>query len=541
MPTLSKTQKRLAIISGCILLLVILFYLFVNYWANNRLPKILGEKVESKNIDISIIGNRIKFYEPSVLIDSTSKAPELMLDASAKSILINGFSLWDLLFSNEINVDYFILDSLTVNMELPEKKSPDSEQEELNVFVKDVFNQIKVSHFEIINSAFLGSKNKDTLYEIRKFDLSADGIVLDTATATNPFPLQFDKSSVTIGGFFLKVGEEYTLTGENVLVEDTAFSVENLKFKSIYTKEEFVQKHPYEKARLDVTVDYLGLRQLIWDIKGGKLDIESPKALFERPRINVFKDKTPPQEPKHVKPLLTTIIQQLPFGVTIDTVVFKNGYIAYEQAPVEYPRAGVITFEDLYMTGYNLTNDSARIQEISITTLDVLCQFMGEGKLNTTIKLLMNTNDGGFEVSGRLGEMPVTYLNQVLVPLAGAEAEGQVHEVSFEFKGDNFNSKGHLTFLYEDLNITIVDDQRDRQWLKSMIGNIALRNTNTKTQDADDYQKGEIYFVRYKNKSFWNYLWNSVRTGLMDVVVPFYSHPDKDLERGGEPKYKEDE
>ena len=54
-------------------------------------------------------------------------------------------------------------------------------------------------------------------------------------------------------------------------------------------------------------------------------------------------------------------------------------------------------------------------------------------------------------MTGNLGAMPVTYINQVLAPLMGVEAEGQVERMDFEFTGDEYESRGKLIFEYTDL------------------------------------------------------------------------------------------
>ena len=54
---------------------------------------------------------------------------------------------------------------------------------------------------------------------------------------------------------------------------------------------------------------------------------------------------------------------------------------------------------------------------------------MGQGKLALTIKLEMDAPKQDFSVKGSLGAMPVTYINQVLAPLTGVEAEGDVEKM----------------------------------------------------------------------------------------------------------------
>ena len=98
---------------------------------------------------------------------------------------------------------------------------------------------------------------------------------------------------------------------------------------------------------------------------------------------------------------------------------------------------------------------------------------------------------------------------------------------------------GKLIFEYDDLKITSYDKKRKKEWLKSFVGNLILNNKN-KSDQGLTYKEGEIYFVRYQNKDFFNYLWNSLRTGMMEIVVPFYKNPDEGRDENAPTKFQED-
>lgn len=538
MSVASKTKKTLLITVGVIILLVIAFYAFVNYWANSRLPEILGDKVQSKNIDVNIIGNQARFEDPSVLIDS-SGVDGFKLDLQANYILIDGFSLWDLLFSNKIKVSDFIIDSLLVRMVMPEKNPSENQNESVSLFVQDVFSQIQVKHFEVRESDFIfrEKENMDTLYSVGGFNLTAEGIIVDTASIEDPFPLHFDSSAVRIKRIFAKVGEIYILTAEDLYKAGSRLSLGDFRVVSTLSRDEFVSSNEYEKARLDISLDSLGLIMKSWNLKGNSFEVDASKLELHRVVVDVYKDKNPPMEPPKTIPLLTTQIKKLPFSITIDTVLVKDSYVEYEQKSANVDSAGVVRFERLYMTAINFTNDTSRIEKHPVTTFDIMTQFMGAGELNAKIQLLMNTTDGGFEASGTLGPMNLRQVNPASVPIAGAKLEGQLNELTFDFKGDNHNSEGTLDFYYEGLDVDILKGPDNDAWLKSMLGDVVLRDKNT----PEDSEEGEIYFVRYQNKGLFNYLWHSIRVGLVDVVVPVYDPGDKERWLSDQPKYKEDD
>lgn len=339
---------------------------------------------------------------------------------------------------------------------------------------------------------------------------------------------------------YMLMGDEYTLTTKSLTIADTSLLVKNLQIHSIYSKQGFVKAHKYEKARIDLEIAEIAVDRLLWDVENDStVNISTTKVACEELKLWVFKDKTPPIEPPKIKPILTGLIRQLPFNLTVDTITLRKSYIGYEQLPVVLPRSGVMFFDNLYMSGYNISNDPSNIAKHPKAVVDVVTKFMGQGDLELTIKLHLNAPKQDFSVKGNLGAMPVTYLNQVLAPLTGVKAEGNIEKLEFEFSGDEYDAAGNLVFEYQDLKITSYDKERKKKWLKSALGNLILNNKN-KSDSKINYKEGEIYFVRYQNKDFFNFLWNSLRTGLMEIVVPFYKNPDEGREKNAPTKFQED-
>ena len=542
MPNWNSLLKKIVIALVILTGIIAVLYISANYFIEERLPKLLGDQVTLEETKIDLFQRNIRFINPVISIDSAFHKSGMSIRSSAKEIGINGFGIWDLLIGNKIEVDKLYLDSVVFEVVLPTSIATKQDKSEINLFIKNLFTKIKVEYFELKNGHFIVAKDngKTKSLEVYGFNLTAEQVLIDTSTVTHVFPMEFKKSSLSFDSIYGLLGEEYTLTAHNLSIADTTLSLQNLQIHSIYSKQQFVKAHKYERARLDLEVKEIVLHHLLWDIQqDSTISISMSKMACEELRLSVFKDKTPAIEPPTIKPLLVGLIKQLPFLLTVDTITWRKSYIGYEQLPVVFPRSGVIFFDNLYVTGYHLSNDSSNIARHPTATLDVISQFMGKGKLAITIKLEMDAPAQNFSVKGSLGAMPVTYINKVLAPLTGVEAEGEVEKMDFTFSGDEYAASGKLIFEYDNLKITSYDQKRKKQWLKSLVGNLILNNKN-KSDQGLTYKEGEIYFVRYQNKDFFNYLWNSLRTGLMEIVVPFYKNPDKGRDPDAPTKFQED-
>ncbi len=520
------------------MLLLACVFAYISFLASRRLPDVLGEEVEIESLDINLTGNKVVFDKPKLRFDNT--IANVSIQSLASQIIIDGFSFWDLLMNNEIWVDKLTIDSVSILIELPEDTVHQGSRKQIHLFITEIFTSIRVKQLELkdVNARIIRKVSEDTLISVNGFHLTANEVLVDTATLDNIFPLESRDSHVQIDSFKIRMDQAYVLSGSDLSIEDTTLNVSDLMLRSVYSKSEFASVHPYEKTRIDLKVAQLTSRKLRWDFDSSGFKIHSSNTLLDQAKLLVYKDKRPPDPPRKVKPLLSQLIQKLPFTMTINTVEISNSYIEYEQFPIAFPRTGKVFFDNLYISAYNLTNDSLRLRDESQMNINVQSDFMAKGKLKTNIYLDLPSPQQEFHVNGTLGELPVTYVNQVMTPLAGVTAEGQVHGLYFEFSGNEYDASGKTQFEYSDLKITIHDESRDDAPIKSLFGNLILRNNNRK-EDSLTYKEGEIYFIRYQNKDFFNYMWNSLRVGLMDVVIPFYTNPDIQNPPTG-PKYKED-
>lgn len=533
-----RKPKKFLLIVCLIAGLLTVFYIVVSFWARGKILELAGDRLNIQNIDVRILGDNITFSKPAAHLDGTEDAPELKIASQARSIRITGFSILNLLFKNKLEVEKLIIDSLTVHISLPATQPSPTERKEINLFVKDFFTRIEVEKLEVLDShlSVIRKGDKEKLYQITDFTLKAENIMVDTGTVQKDFPLEFGKSASSMKSFFIRTSEDYILEGRNLTIQDTTLAIEGITFKCLLTKDEFAQKHPYEKARFDLSADRLQVNRLLWNLSdSGKIALRSRSTHFSKLKIRVFKDRNPPIKPLEVDPLLTNLLRQLPLTISTDTLLFTNSFIQYEQVPSGSQEPANIYFDNFFLTGYNITNDSSKIREAPISTLDIKCKFLGEGDLHIIIELDMSSETEAFKVKGTLARMDLKHINDMLETLVSARAEGVVHRLNFNFEGNNYDAGGSVDLEYTDLKVNALDEDHEKEWLRSLFRNLTIRSENIKGDS--DYRSGEIYFIRYLNKSFFNYLWNSLKIGLLDTAAPLLPNPDQ-KEGEQKPKYE---
>ena len=123
-------------------------------------------------------------------------------------------------------------------------------------------------------------------------------------------------------------------------------------------------------------------------------------------------------------------------------------------------------------------------------------------------------------IDGYIGPFPAPKITQILESeIRLVVTEGKVHDVRFHYVAGEEISVGTLDFQYE--NVKVLFEKEDRQTkakFGTLVGNIALKKTNLKTQRG--FKHGEIAYVRHKEKSLLNYLWKSIEDGVLNTLLP---------------------
>ena len=181
-------------------------------------------------------------------------------------------------------------------------------------------------------------------------------------------------------------------------------------------------------------------------------------------------------------------------------------------------------FDRIYSTGYNLHNTAEFNKR---TEFDFIARFMGEASIEASYKMNVQDKDNRFQFIGHMEELSTGSLNRILEPLAGVETGGQIYGLGFNILANDSNATGTVDFEYDDLKIKVLrPDSDEKNVLLSVISNLTLRRSNVITDQR--FRQGRIDFERDSQKSLFGYVWDALKDGLMDTLIPF------ELEKSGE-------
>ncbi len=491
---------------------------------------ILSNAIEKKIRDKSTIGGyKIEFEELNINLltrNATVKNVDLVdslggQTISVKEIEIHKFHLFAALFNKKYKVKSVLISNPNLSFVMPKnQKNQESHQSKKG----DQIPKINIKKLEIEDAEITISK--------------ADSISLDTIFNTQ---LNFEMNSIstydTTLQYATKWGNferlEFQLANTRYIFPNRLYRIETHKLnynssekevrldsfalKSEYSKYEIAQQTGVETDWLDISTNAvilsnLDLSKILIDTTFAVSEIKIPEL-----SIDVFRDKRLPFPQKPDTKLPSKMIDDLPFGLHVDSVLIENGNIKYEERRKNNDEPGSITFNNLDATIYSVSNQPDLIHTES--EIDVSANVLNDALLSVQFKLPNQKYPVAYSAIGRLQPMPLKPFNSIIRSSASALlTSGKINELSFDFVYNNDKSNGNVRFEYEDLKVTLIDpEEGDEKKVNSFLLNtFIVRDQNP---DNNNLREGKIEFERDKKRAIFNYWWKSLMSGLKDVVA----------------------
>jgi hypothetical protein len=236
-----------------------------------------------------------------------------------------------------------------------------------------------------------------------------------------------------------------------------------------------------------------------------------------------YRNKTYPFPDNHYPKLPGSAVRDLPFALEVDTLQISNSDFQYREYVYPALQPGVIRFSDMSVTGLNLTNIPSRIEQQPFMIMLASGKLMNEGNISLLLKFDLESNDDYFTAKGILNKMDLTSMNPLLENVAFVKIKkGVNNQAEFEFTANNDFARGKMKFYYKDLSIRLIDKQTLEssgfgESVASFIANTFIVRTDNPNKFLF-YRMGDIYFMRDKQKSFFNYLAKSSLSGINSTI-----------------------
>jgi hypothetical protein len=512
------------IIAGIVLIAAVIIVLagtfFIERYIENELKNMeVGKyQIQINHSKARILQRSVEINE--VVVENTSAG----ITVKIPSVKATGIGLFPLLFNDRVIVNKVVVQQpefILIQQEAVEDK--DIEESTASEADTDI-DFIRIKKLEIGRAAFLLQNQRDqdldTVFSIQagvdlwNLTINSDrGHLTFNDHSAERFQMRMQQGMFNLpGGLYRLVFETLSLDSEKAVLE-----IENLGLKSRHPKFEIWRHTGTEIDWFDINIPQLVFHGI--DIQSSLQDtaVVFRKALLNNMNAHIFRNKKPPFPEKPDTKLPMEMLESLPFGFHADSILIKSSKVTYEELGEESSETGVITFNQLYATIYNLSTIDSLIT--GQTGMSARARIMNSALLEAEFTFPNRQTYRPYRASGRLEPVRIETFNPILVPSAFVRVEdGQIQRLEFEFTYNTNKSEGNLELEYEDLKITILDkDDGSKKTIKTFIAQTFLLDKDN-LEEERSYKEGSISFERDKKRSIFNYWWKSLFSGMKDIL-----------------------
>lgn len=306
-------------------------------------------------------------------------------------------------------------------------------------------------------------------------------------------------------------------------VADSQLIAGGIEMHPLVEDEAFFAAHEFRTARLrvvapDCTVSGLAC---IEALQGKACRVRS--ISFSDPTVNVLVNRDKPKRP-FIKspPMIHELLAGLRQPLQVDHLSVTNGVFEFCKRRALGAKPGVLTFGAVDLSVDGIAN---RGESAAAIQLRSQARFMNAGTLTVRMSVPIAPPDFSFHYTGSLDTMDLTRLNAFLEPAERVRIKsGSAENAAFEIKVTNGQAVGSVRAIYQDLVVAVLDEETGTEMgfdnrITSLLANVLkIRNSNP-SSDPGSMKEGEVNYTREPGDTFQQYIWNALRTGVMDVIV----------------------
>lgn len=512
---------KITMITVLILLVIgIISYFVAEAMISSKLENFLKRElpdtisVDYESVDVSIWSGSVVLVRPKIKnrgSHGTNINSELLLD----TLLVDGFGYWNYFVYDDIYVESVQLRSPKLlynhNRAIPRNEQKYSVLEQLK-------QEIVVGRFNIQNGE-LHIKDIETdslLLYTKNLTANVMAIHLDTNTVKRRIPFNYGDYNLSYNDVFYAMGEYENLELASATITQDKASFKQLRLYTKYSKTKLNQMITVERDHFDITLPSVVLEaQEFGYEKDSIFYFKSPKITLDSPEMHLYRNKLIADDFTR-KNLYSKTLRDLEFNLTLSDINFKNGTIIYAEKVNAEMEAGKISFTKMNADIKNISNTYASPEK---TSLKINAIFMAKTPLEVDWNFDVNDVNDAFVFKVDIGKLPAPDLNPFSKPNLKVQFEGELLQTYATISGDANTSRVDMKVNYDEFKVTILDKEgKSKNRVLSALANLFIKKDSDAASDG--FREGfKEDIERDHTKSVFNFLWLSVRSGLISVLT----------------------
>jgi hypothetical protein len=517
---MGKQRKNWISVIGITIVTLILVLFIAHFVVKSKLETVLSNKLPGtikltySNLNLSLLKGKIELNEIK-LTNFGKFVQKPNAEVNLEHLTISGFSYWNFIINNVIQIEDIYLKNPDVTIYHNETIPIEEYQvSHANSFEKHIeINKIKIEEGEV---KMIDSKTDSLKLQTQNIHLKLEKIVYSNETKNRKIPINYGNYEVFFDSFFFQLSEYENMTINHTELTKDALELENFRFYTKYTIEKLSKIIPFERDHYNLEIDSILVEQpQLKVVKDSIWNFESKKVMFYQPDFNVYRDKLVTDDVR-IKHLYSKMLRDLNMDLNLENLLIHNADISYSEKVKADRKAGTLTFSKF---NADIKNVSNTYKTPTKTTINFSTEFMEHAPLKAVWTLDVNDKSDLFEFQADVGKLEASYLNRFMEPNLNVRLEGELDQTYFTISGNDNTSSIDFKVEYENFDVVALNKEgsEKNKLLTDVLNVFVSKNSASHKQPFKEAKKHGI--ERDKTKSVFNFIWISVRTGLLKTIT----------------------
>lgn len=500
-------NRKILLGLGILILIIAIGIMTGNWYLKDKINTELEKEKISQHLSYDDLSVNL-FTQNASLSKPVWESDKLHFEAT--SLQLKNFNIWNYVSNGIIEIEeVFLLEpQVTVFKNVPDEEESGG---------GNINEEIKIGRLNIMRGS-LQMKTKEeadnNLY-LSLLSLDLTGIQLNKSTQNSGIPFNYDDLTLETDSLFYDLNEEHTVAIESILLKEGDLELTNFKFEPKYSKVEHDRAIPFEKDRIDASVNSVNFSNFRWDVLNDTLKIASPEVGIAGANMEIYRNKLLPDD-QRIKPMYSEMLRNLGIKLKLDSINLGESTIVYEERVLEERPAATLKFDNVQATIKNITNVDMAAEDFSVTTIEAKADFMGQSKITLNWEFDVSNLRDEFQVNGSFEGINARAINPFMKPAMNVETEGTIEYLFYNFYGNKHEATGDMKLAYRDFKISILKDgEEEEKSFLSGLANLILKNDVVN----EDVSQEDINVERDKTKSIWNFFWLCIREGSIKTFL----------------------
>lgn len=491
-------------------------------------------------LDLNLLNGNLTIHNAALLPDSAvyqrlvaqQKAPKVLVNATMSRLQISRMKLWRYFLNKEVDAGVFaIIDPELVIIEDQRSVDTTTHQRSFYEVVNKNINHFRISRLTLnkikLTYTQIGKDSSKVITKLEDLDINIRGLQIDSVSKNDPARFLYARTfDVNLEKWDHRTPDSlYWLHVKKISYHAAARTMDigEIELKPRYNRADFDKQIKTQKDMFQLVFRNINLKGIprLYQVEQ-KLHIQN--GSINGGELNVYRNRSLPMPPgDKYGQFPNQLLAKLKLPLQIDTLTASGVDVSYTELNPKNGETGKIQFQRAGGTFRHITNIDSLVAKNKHCTADLHAILMKSGKLRASFDFILGDASGAFNVSGQLNNMDGKEFNPVTKPLGMVEIRSaQIKELEFNFHGNERSASGTLKFLYSNLKIAMLKEEKDpngnqRKGLASLLANLmAIKNENPSPGEAVRIVKPR--FQRDPKKSFFNLVWKTIFTGVKETV-----------------------